>query len=466
MANVAAKIPPKRRGGRRVLVVVIVLVVIVAAVLVWLNIAAQAAVSVTGTLTVYQPAASIAHAASTDFVTAKTGDLVQAHDTVKTDTKGRAGITLPDGTLTRLASDTTITLDAAHFTKGGNLHDVSFTQQVGRTFTNLQHLVSGATFDLAGAHATATVRGTKFEVYIKSDGTMIVKVFAGTVVLHNSTGSVTITAGMQATANPDGSLTQPIPIQPDPDDPFGPALLAADQAETGTTPGTEQDYIGAPIHNGEQQQYTYSYAAGNLVKASLGYPGSAMKLTVKAPDGRGYVGTGPSPVTVTVHNAPAGIYTILVDGVSGLGASGEEPFVAVASVENCASADAEQNGAIHRGYTAQDLIQAVMQSGQVAGLSNLKLAISSNSVSGAIITGGGSYNGVGWNGAVVLAARNGTLAITPVSGTMFGLSVPAQQVVQQISQLIGQDPSNISPGFEVDRIFTCSSVLMVDGRSA
>lgn len=467
MANVAAKTPPRRRGGLRLLVVLLVLVVIIAGGLVWLNLAAQAAVNVTGTLTVYQPSTSIAHGSSSNFAAAKTGDTVKAGDSVQTDAKGRAAIALPDGTLTRLASDTTVRLDAAHFTKSGNLHDVTLTQQVGRTFTNVQHLVSGSTFDVAGAHATATVRGTKFEVYIKSDGSMIVKVFDGTVILKGANGSsVTIQAGQQATANPDGSLTQPIPIQPDPDDPFGPAVLASAAVETGTTPGTEQDFVGAPIHNGEQQQYTYSYAGGSLVKASLGYPGSVMKLTVKAPDGQNYVGVGKPPVTVVVNSAPGGIYTLVVDGVSGLGSGGEDPFVAVASVESCASADIEQNGATHRGYTAADLVQSVMQSGQASGLSNLKLTINDDSASGAILSGSGAYNGVSWSGAIVLTARNGSLAIQPVNGVMFGLSVPAQQVMQQIAQVIGTDPSNISPGFSVDRLFTCSSVLMVDGRTA
>jgi hypothetical protein len=66
----------------------------------------------------------------------------------------------------------------------------------------------------------------------------------------------------------------------------------------------------------------------------------------------------------------------------------------------------------------------------------------------------------------VLTAANGSFAITPTSGTIFGMNVPAQQVVDQIAAVIGQNPSNISPGFVVDRLFTCSSVLMVDGRMA
>jgi len=45
------------------------------------------------------------------------------------------------------------------------------------------------------------------------------------------------------------------------------------------------------------------------------------------------------------------------------------------------------------------------------------------------------------------------------------MSVPARQVVEQIAAVIGQDPSNIKPGFTVDRLFSCNSVLMLDGHT-
>ena len=460
MATVAAK-PPKRRGGRRFLLLLLILVLIVGGVLVWLNRAASAQVNASATLTVYQPAAYTSRNGA-DFADVSTGAVVHAGDSVKTDTKGRAAITLPDGTLTRLASDTTLKLDSAHFTKTGNLHDVTLSQQIGRTFTNVQHLATGATFNVKGKSATASVRGTKFEVLITADGKMTVKLFEGTLDFIGK-NTVHLKAGQQATADANGNIGDPTPIVPDPADPFGPALAASDAVAAGTTPGTEQDFIGAPLHDGEQQQYTYAYAGGSLLKASLGYPGSAMKLTVQAPDNQKYFATGKLP-TVEVHNGPAGIYTIVVNGVSGLGTAGEEPFVAVASVESCASADIEQNHAVHRGYTAHDLVDAVQQSGEVSGLSNLKLSLSENSAAGAIITGSGTYNGVGWSGSVVLAAHNGVLDIMPTGGSVFGMSVPAQQVVQQIAAAIGQDPSNVSPGFIVDRLFTCKSVMIVDGR--
>lgn len=460
MSAVAARTPARGRGGRRLLIILVLVIALVGGGIFWLNISAQAAVNVSGTLTVYQPTASIGKNGGA-FTSATSGAQVQANDSVKTDTKGRASLQLPDGTLTRLAGDTEIRLDAAHFTKSGTLKDAKFTEKIGRTLTSVQHLVSGATFQVAGQSAVASVRGTKFEVYIKPDGTMIVKLYDGFLHFAGKNGSaVDLVAGQQATADPQGNIGPAGPIQPDPNDPFGPALDASNAVVAGTTPGTEQDYVGAPVHNGEQQQYRYSYAGGSLVKASLGYPGSAMQLKVQAPDGQMFTGTGKSPIVVSVTNAPPGIYILFVVGVSGLGTVGEEPFLAVAAVEPCVSSDIDQNGAVRRGYTATDLAAAV----QVSGLSNLTVSIAQNSPAGAIVTGRGTYNGVGWTGSVVLVPHNGVVEIMAVGATVFGVSVPAQQIVQQIGSAIGQDPTNLNVGFIVDRLFACDSVVMIDGR--
>src|SRR2546428_11614095 len=456
MGSVAAT-PKRRRGGRRIVVALVILVLIVVGSVVWLNVAAQAQVSASGTLTVYQPAASVSHNGP-DFASALTGSVVQPGDSVKTDTKGRAAITLPDGTIPRLASDTTIKVDAAHLTKSGNLHDVTLTQQIGRTFTNVQHLGTGGTFNVKGKSATASVRGTKFEVYIKTDGTMIIKLFEGHMVVTSGNQVVAMSAPSQVTVDPSGHIGDPGPIVPDPNDPFGPALDAQNAVAVGTTPGTEQDFVGASLHNGEQQTYSYSYAGGSAVKASLGYPGSAMKLTVKAPDGQSYVATGKLP-TVTVKNGPAGIYTIIVDGGSGLGTRGEEPFVAVASAESCVSADMSPNHAVHRGYTAHDLILALNQSGGVPGLSNLTLTISENSVAGAIITGKGTYNGFGWSGSVVLVAHNGVFGIMPTSGTGFGQNFPGAQGGHRTPGPSGPGPPDREPRVRRHPAFYCQSVL-------
>ena len=147
MSAAAVRTPPRRRRVPRLLIVLVGLVVIVGGALFWLNSAAQAAVNVSATLVVYQPVASVAPG-GTNYSQAATGAQVAAGDSVKTDPKGRASIQLPDGSLTRLASDTEITLSAAHFTKGGNLHDAKIIQKIGRTLTSDQHLDSGSSFQV------------------------------------------------------------------------------------------------------------------------------------------------------------------------------------------------------------------------------------------------------------------------------------------------------------------------------
>jgi len=460
MSITSSKAAPRRRGGYRLIIVLLVVLLLAGAAFFWLNSAAQAAVNAAGTLTVFQPNASITHTGGTAFPGAS-GAVIEPGDTIKTDIKGRAALQLPDGTVTRMAGGTQITLTSAHFARNGSLHDVSILQKVGRTFTNVQHLIGGATFKVAGQSAVASVRGTQFEVLMNPDGTMLVKLFVGNLDLIG-TNTVRLVAPQQATVSANGTVGPAGPILPDPNDPFGPQMDASNQTSQGTTPGTEQDFIGAPIHNGEQQSFTYSFAGGGIVKAALGYTGSLMGLRIKTPDGTVYTKQGAAPVVVLVppSSAPAGIYTITVVGISGLGTAGEEPFVSVASLEPCQTATIAQNNAVRHGYTPQDLAAAI----SVPGLSNLSLSFSGDSIAGGIITGTGTYNGVGWSGTVVLFWHGGVLEIFPVGASVFNISVPATQIVQQIGAAIAQDPTNINPGYKVDRLFTCQGVLMIDGR--
>jgi hypothetical protein len=476
MSAAAARTPARRRRALPWLIALALIVLIVAGLGFWLNTAAAAATNVLATLTVYRPSVSVAHDGC-NYSPAATGAVLSPGDSIMTDAKGRGAIQLPDGTLMRLAGSTEITLTAAHFARDGNLHDATIFQKLGRTLANVQHLVSGATFKVSGQSATASVRGTKFEVVVTGtgcaaapspspkatpipQGTMTVKLFEGELDFDGK-NHVHLTSGQQATADPQGNVGPPGPILPDPDDPFDVEIETSDESSQGTTPGTEQVFIGPPIHNGETQTYTYSFAGGGIIKAALGWPGSAMQLKVQTPDGQTYLGTGPSPIVVIVNNAPAGIYTILVIGVSGLGIDGETAFLSVAALEPCVSADIDQNGAVRRGLGAQDLVNNI----DVSGLSNLDVTVEGNSLAGAIITGKGTYNGVSWAGTVVLFMHGGLLQIVAVDATVFGVQVPAEQVITQIGTVIGQDPANINLGFQVDRLFTCNGFVMIDGRT-
>ena len=61
---------------------------------------------------------------------------------------------------------------------------------------------------------------------------------------------------------------------------------------------------------------------------------------------------------------------------------------------------------------------------------------------------------------------DGRLMIVAVDASIFGFHIPAAQILQQIGAAAQQDPSNINPGFHIDRLFTCQSILMIDGHHA
>jgi hypothetical protein len=443
----------------RLVIALVVIVLIVAGLTVGLTIAAQAATSVGGTLTVFVPQASLSRAGGA-FAPATSGTIVEPGDSVQTDRRGRAQIALPDGTITRLATDTTITLTNAHFSKDGTLHDASILDKIGRTLSTVQHLASGATFQVVGNTTTASVRGTIFEVVVNADGSVLIKLFQGGLDVDGKSGHVHLDANQQVTIDPQGNIGSPGPIQPDPSDPFVDDIAASQTVQADTTPGTEQDFIGPPLHNGEQQQYTYSFAGGSDIKAALAYPGSTMELKIEAPDGHVYSKTDVSPIVIVIPEPPAGIYKLDVLGIKGLGADGESPYLAVAASEPCQTADINQNGAIRKSYTGADLAKAV----SVSGLSNLNVSIVGSSSGGAYVTGSANYNGASISGSLLLYAHGGRIGVIALSAGLFGLQVPAQTAAQQIASVIGQDPSNIDVGFHVDRLFACNNVLMIDGR--
>lgn len=465
----AARTPvaPKRRGrgGLRILIALAVIVLLVAAGIVTLGIVASADTTVGAVLTTFVPTASVAHTGG-GYAAATSGTLVQPGDSVKTDATGRAQIEFPDGSITRLANNTEINVSSSHFSKDGHVHDISITDKIGRTLNSVTHLVSGASFQVVGNTTTASVRGTLFEVLVNQDGSVVIKLFVGGLDVNGKSGHVHLTEGQQVTIDPSGNIGQPGPIVPDPNDPFSQEVAAMQQAETQTTPGTEEDFTGGLLHNGQIQSFTYAFAAppagGSDLKAALAYPGSLMELRITDPANHVYTRTGPSPIVITIPDPPAGIFKLDVIGISGLNPDGEVPFLSVATLEPCQTANIEQNGAVRHSYSASDLVSAV----NLSGLSNLNVTILGDTIGGAILTGTATYNGIGLGGTILLYAHGGNIGVIPLAASALGVNIPPQQAGQQIGSVLNQDPSNVSLGFHVERLFTCQNVLMIEGRSA
>src|SRR5207248_7237373 len=178
MAAAAAPIKRKGRGGLRLIVARVIIILIVGGLGFGLNLAASAATNVGAILTAFVPTVSVARGGGA-YAAATSGTVVQPGDSVKTDAKGRGQIKFPDGSAMRLANSSEITLTSSHFAKDGKVHDISIQAKIGRTLSTVQHLAGGATFQVVGNTTTASVRGTKFEVVVNADGSIVIKLFDG-----------------------------------------------------------------------------------------------------------------------------------------------------------------------------------------------------------------------------------------------------------------------------------------------
>src|ERR1700747_1606407 len=127
---------------------------------------AQGDVASPASLLVFSTPVEVGHNDS-GYKPAASGQSLDAGSSVRTGETGKATIQFPDGSITRLAPCTTVTLQSAQLTKGGNLKSVTLQQKVGRTMSLVQHLAGGSDFNVVGHAASAEVRGTEFEVLIR-----------------------------------------------------------------------------------------------------------------------------------------------------------------------------------------------------------------------------------------------------------------------------------------------------------
>jgi hypothetical protein len=142
------------------------------------------------------------------------GEALNPGNTVHTGSGGHAAIQFPDGSYVRMSPDTSVTVTAVQLQKNGSLQSASVIQKVGRTLTSVQHLATGASFQVGGHSVSAQVRGTEFEVLVRSNGTNLIKVFDGTVTVSGAT-TAKLTAGQQIDVDANGRLSNQRAIQPD-----------------------------------------------------------------------------------------------------------------------------------------------------------------------------------------------------------------------------------------------------------
>jgi hypothetical protein len=390
------------------------------------------------------------------------GEMLNPGDTVHTGAGGHAAIQFPDGSFTRMSPDTTVTLTAAQLQKDGTLQSASVNQKIGRTFSSVQHLASGASFKVGGHSVSAQVRGTEFEVLVRSNNTNLIKVFDGTVTVSGGGASVTLTSGQEIDADANGKLSPKRAIQADAQDPYPLTSQCSKAASAGNNAGTVQSTSGESLTNGQTATSTYNSGGGNLTLAFC-YPGSLMRVTVTDPDGRAYPKQGAAPLIVKIANGPAGVYKAVVTALD-VPATGEAYALTFATDAACASGNVD-NGSVVRQTLSNSQIQKALTD---SGSTGITLQVRGTSPTSARIFYYSNLGGlpISWTIDFYAATPNLGAVITQV--TVRGINVTTQ-VISKLGSVGGSSISSMPTGFSVDRVYSCNGpggdgMMVIEGH--
>ncbi len=389
------------------------------------------------------------------------GEALNPGNTVRTGTGGHAAIQFPDGSYVRMSPDTSVTLTTAQLQKNGNLQSASVVQRIGRTFTSVQHLATGASFQVGGHSVSAQVRGTEFEILVRSNGTNLIKVFDGTVTVSGAT-TIRLTAGQQIDADANGRLSNQRPIQPDPQDPYPLTAQCSRAASSGNNAGTMQSSSGDNLTNGQTAESDYNSPGGNLTLAFC-YPGSLMSVTVTDPTGRTFARQGTAPIIVRIANGPAGVYKSLVTALN-VPSTGESYAVVFATDAACAAGNVDTGTVVRETLSNSQIANALSESGSTG----ITLQVQGTSPTSARIFYYSNFGGlpVSWTIDFYAATPNLGAVITQV--TVRGINVTTQ-LVSRLSSVGGNSITSIPSGFIVDRVYSCNGpggddMMVIEGH--
>ena len=464
--------PTKRRSGGCLgcLIPIVVILLLIGGAFHFLVVQAAAAVSVPAQLLVLNPNTALTHSGAT--AAAKSGALVHAGDSVRNDASGRSLIQFQDGSITRLAPSTQVTLQTADFNGQGQLSNVTISQQAGRTLSTVVKLVGGNShFGVDGHAANASVRGTKFEVITNPDGSFLLKVFVGLVNLAGSNGSsVNVGAGQQAGASPSGAVSQPVPIASDPNDPFTLWLASEEGAKASGQPATAQtSFDQGGIATGQTAAQPDYQTAGGEVIGELAYPGSTMTLTITDPAGIPHSTTGGQRTAagklavVDIPNGQGGTYKVSVTGNDVKPA--EHFTVTLITKFPCSAGSVGTTAGLVRNILSANDTKQVLED---SGGSNVQVSFRGASAGGANIGGSGNFSAAAVAaGALVYANGDGTIGVVITQASVNGFDIRSQ-ITDALVRSTGRDLSSLNVGYSVDRVYTCAvkgdTLLVIEGH--
>ena len=420
---------------------------------------AQAGVPSPAALVVFKPTVDVG-SNDANYKTGTPGQQLTAGSSVRTGDHGHAAIQFPDGSFVRMSPATTVTLTSAQLKKDGTLQSVSVVDKVGRTFSNVQHLAGGAQFTVAGHSVSASVRGTQFEVLVRSNNTSLIKVFIGSVTV-NGTTNVTLNAGQQIDADQNGKLSGQRAIQPEAQDPYPLTAPCSAAASSGNNAGTMQASTGDNLTTGQTAENDYNSPGGNLSLVFCN-PGSLMSVTVTDPSGQVYLKQGPPPLTVKIPNGPPGLYRAIVRALN-VPSAGEAYAIAFATDASCAAGNVDSGTVVRQTLSNDQIARALQQS----GATGVTLQVQGTSPTSARIYYYSDLGGqpISWTVDFYAASPNLGAIITQV--TIRGINVTTE-VVSRLTSAAGSSISTIPSDFIVDRVYSCNGagggMMVIEGH--
>ena len=389
------------------------------------------------------------------------GEALNPGNSVHTGTGGHAAIQFPDGSYVRMSPDTSVTLTAVQLQKNGDLQSASVIQKVGRTLTSVQHLATGASFQVGGHSVSAQVRGTEFEVLVRSNGTNLIKVFDGTVTVSGA-ATIRLPSGQQIDADANGRLSNQRPIQPDAQDPYPLTAQCSRAASSGNNAGTVQSSSGDNLTNGQTAESAYNSPGGNLTLAFC-YPGSLMSVTVTDPTGRTFARQGVAPIIVRIANGPAGEYKALVTALS-VPSTGESYSLAFATDAACAAGNVDTGAVVRETLSNMQIANALAQSGSTG----ITLQVRGTSATSARIFYYSNLGGLPLSWTIDFYAATPNLGAVITQVTVRGINVTTQ-VISRLSSIGGNSITSMPAGFIVDRVYSCNGpggddMMVIEGH--
>lgn len=461
----AAPAPPKRSGCAGCSVgclgclgvVVVVALLLVGGGYFFFIAQAQGGVASPAALLVAATPVEVGHNDS-GYQPAKTGQSLDVGTSVRTGDTGRATIQFPDGSLTRLAPNTTVTIQAAQLNSAGTLKSASLAEKIGRTFSVVQKLAGGASFSVAGHSVSAQVRGTQFEVVVNGDHSNVIKVFEGTIQVVGQT-TITLNAGQQVSADSNGRLGGSGAIIVDPRDPYALEQQCAQAVSQGTTAGTAQTTTGE-ISNSQTVEVDY-LSSGTTTVAALCYAGTGfMNLSVVDPLGVTHAARGGQPPIVLRIQRPAGLYKALVHAIN---VADNTPFaVTFASDATCGGTSVDDGSVVRQVLSNGQLSRDLEQSGS----GGVTVQVQGTSPTSARVYYAYSGSGVSFSWTIDFYAATPDLGFVFTQVIVNGVNITTQLVSRL--NAAGAAVTSVPQDYIVDRVYSCSGIegntMIIEGH--